>query len=435
MPYSIRRTIRRTRKKLRKITIFKNRRIRVIGRSPILTVRGICWLVNSSVPSEYRNIKNHCVIDTVLFDRLENKDRLISKIKERENFSLGRYTELFVDSRRFRTRYMTSSVMNQTPEELIQLFVQWLYVFSPVGYNYDDFFEYELYNRTMKEAKEFMSYRYQRRMTRICRTERSYIKYIRKKPLFNKTFHNHVKRDYLDTTTCSLDEFKAFTAKHPRFFAKPIGGLRGQGASIMELTGSAKRLLKKCRKQKLIVEEIVKQHSDLAEFNQDTVNTIRIYSLLTVEGDPLITLASIKFGRKGACIDNFEGGGMFAALDVETGVITSDAVTRVHTRHAKHPDSHKTFKGFQVPCWDKVTKAVKESALQIPQIRHIGWDVSVTEDGEVEFIEGNSSPAFDLVQAADQVGKKHVYKKHIKKLAKIRREQRRERRIKKLEPA
>ena len=424
MSYPTRKTIVRIQKLLRKATIFKNRRIKVIADSPLLTVKTICWLVTFGVPSEYRRIRNCCVTDTLLFDRLENKEQTISQIQERENFSLGHYIELLVDSRRFRTRYKTSKVTSQTQEELIQMFVQWLYVFSPVGHNYDDFFDYELYDRTVEESKKFLSFKYRRKMTKICRDDQSHRKYLRNKPLFNKAFHTYVKRDYLDTTRCSIDEFKAFVAKHPRFFAKPIDGLRGQGASIMKSRGDAKRLFRKCRRQKLIVEELVEQHSDLAEFNKDTVNTIRVYSLLTAKGDPRIMLASVKFGRDGACVDNFESGGMTAALDVETGVIISDAITWVHARYAKHPDSHKTFKGFKVPFWDKITAAVKESAVQFPHIRHIGWDVSVTEEGEVEFIEGNSSPAFNLVQAADQIGRKHVYDKYIKELATMKRRQR-----------
>ena len=56
----------------------------------------------------------------------------------------------------------------------------------------------------------------------------------------------------------------------------------------------------------------------------------------------------------------------------------------------------------------------------IPGLRHIGWDIAITKDGNIELIEGNSMPNFDVTQAADQVGKLHIYEKYILELEEIR---------------
>ena len=46
---------------------------------------------------------------------------------------------------------------------------------------------------------------------------------------------------------------------------------------------------------------------------------------------------------------------------------------------------------MKIPMWDRVLEVVTEAAKKIPQIRYIGWDIAVTNDG-VEFIEGNHAP-------------------------------------------
>ena len=46
-------------------------------------------------------------------------------------------------------------------------------------------------------------------------------------------------------------------------------------------------------------------------------------------------------------------------------------------------------------------------------IRHIGWDIVTTDKNTVEIVEANFSPGMDLLQSADKIGKKQLYKKLI----------------------
>lgn len=63
--------------------------------------------------------------------------------------------------------------------------------------------------------------------------------------------------------------------------------------------------------------------------------------------------------------------------------------------------------------------AVCEAAEQVPQMRNIGWDISVTKDGEVEFIEGNGRPNFDVLQSPDQIGRRFRYEELLADLEKM----------------
>ena len=46
---------------------------------------------------------------------------------------------------------------------------------------------------------------------------------------------------------------------------------------------------------------------------------------------------------------------------------------------------------MKIPMWDRVLEVVIEAAKKIPQVRYIGWDIAITNDG-VELIEGNNWP-------------------------------------------
>ena len=116
-----------------------------------------------------------------------------------------------------------------------------------------------------------------------------------------------------------------------------------------------------------------------------------------------------RFGRVGNVVDNFHGGGYSVIVDPETGIITSDAINKVHERVQKHQDTGKTFKGFQYPSWDKVRAFVTTMAKKIPQLRHIGWDIAINDKGEPVLIEANSIPDVDVQQAPDDTGRLYLY--------------------------
>ena len=384
----------------------------IMGR-PVLKVRELCELLDIKAPTAYQQVADSLVIETSLFEVLEDKNKMISEIKTESEFPKAYYNALKIAAKKFKDRYRQVTLEDEkTDLDMLKMFVQWQYVFRPRGFYFQDYFDYKLYNRSIKEAEKFISAEYRAEISKATRDKR-YIKYFVRKPLFNKTFGQYVKRDYLDMRECTLDEFKAFVEKHPKFFGKPHSGTGGFDAGFRESTGDIKSLFSECRKQDLIIEEIVKQHKELAKFNEDTLNTARIYTLLKADDEPIVTIASIRMGRKGAAVDNFHSGGVGASVDVETGIVATEAIDLNGNRCSKHPDSAEEIKGFQVPLWDEAIRAVKEAAKLMPNVRHIGWDIAFTESGEIEFMEGNSKANFHIPQAAEQIGKKHLYEKHI----------------------
>ena len=148
----------------------------------------------------------------------------------------------------------------------------------------------------------------------------------------------------------------------------------------------------------IILEHALAQHEAMSALHPDSVNTLRIVTDLV--GDRIhIAYVMVKIGRGGHCCDNTGQGGMLCRVDHETGKIRSVATDDYFNIFTAHPDTGVVFEGYEIPMLDKAIALAKEAALEIPQMRHIGWDIAITPTGPA-IIEGNEYPGTDLCQLA-----------------------------------
>lgn len=313
----------------------------------------------------------------------------------------------------FKKKYKSQNNLKYTDVDLTVYFCDWLVFARDKGFTHNCYFDYELYNKELDVRDTFLNEGYRIRVHSAC-SKKKYRHYLLNKADFNKKFAKYVKRDWIDASTCTLEEFQQFVKKHEKFFGKPIKGTGGSGARVIERDNySLDKLYEICCEEKLILEELIQQHPALAEFNESTLNTVRVTTLLCADGTPRILLTVARFGRKGKAVDNFHGGGVGAIVDIDSGMIISEAINREHERSPFHPDSGKAILGFQYPEWEKVKAAVCDAATMLPQMRNIGWDVAVTKDGDIEFVEGNGRPNYDVLQSPDQIGRKFRYEPYL----------------------
>lgn len=114
-------------------------------------------------------------------------------------------------------------------------------------------------------------------------------------------------------------------------------------------------------------------------------------------------------------MDNFHRGGMAAVINLDTGCLATDAANNNGEIFICHPMTGKTFKGFQVPLFDKVIDFVMDFCAQEGVEGYFGWDIAITETQPV-LIEVNSYPGVDLLQApysAEHKGMKYVLEKYL----------------------
>ena len=168
-----------------------------------------------------------------------------------------------------------------------------------------------------------------------------------------------------------------------------------------------------------VIEEVVIQHPDMNRINPGSVNTIRVYTVLS-DGVSNVVYACIRMGNSDRPVDNINAGGMYSPIDLETGKIACAACDKQRIVYERHPRSGCLLKGYQIPYWDKVMDICREAAHKVPQMGYIGWDVAITKDGPL-FIEANNMPGHDAfpqmpLQAPDKIGILPVFQKYIKGL-------------------
>lgn len=150
-------------------------------------------------------------------------------------------------------------------------------------------------------------------------------------------------------------------------------------------------------KADFLVQEVVRQHSDMAALNPSSINTIRFVSYrsgMTVN----VVYSVIRIGRKGMCVDNESAGGISAVINPD-GTIGKYAYGAPGVDMVEYTDSGVQLDGYKVPSFGKAAELVKSSHMQLPYFNLIGWDIAIREDGSPVMIELNLNP--DLSQSAN----------------------------------
>ena len=217
---------------------------------------------------------------------------------------------------------------------------------------------------------------------------------------FNELFSAQVRREWLNFSEASEEQFAAFLKGRGDVICKPIDGSSGQG--ILKCTpedyADPAALYRRLKEAGIgIVEDKVIQHEAIAALCPTSVNTIRVATLLGDKKEGIV-YAYIRIGN-GKVMDNVDCGGMAAPVDIETGVITGVGANKAGETYEIHPMTGTKIPGTQIPYWEDVKTMCLNAMHVVPQVRFVAWDVAITEDGPV-FIEGNSFPSHAIPQFA-----------------------------------
>jgi len=234
---------------------------------------------------------------------------------------------------------------------------------------------------------------------------------LKNKVEFNKGYEEYIQRKFwINEEDATFESFCTFVEGLDEIFCKPLDLSRGRGAERIKIAGNERELYDEfMRRPKFLAEEFVKQHTKMNEVYDGSVNTIRMVNLQ--EGDVVHALCSfVRFGC-GGVIDGLGGGGMIAAVDVETGKVVTPAINSAGDSIEKHPLSGVPIVGFQIPHWDKVREITDRAMRAKENINYVGWDIAICED-KVVIIEGNSGPdlgAYQSPYALLREGKKYIF--------------------------
>lgn len=195
---------------------------------------------------------------------------------------------------------------------------------------------------------------------------------------------------------------------HHKVFIKPDNDGIGRGCAILEKGENGGLLINKQHiterhfaqqlKRHLLVEEIVTQIPECAEWHPGSLNTLRLITMRNSDTKELyIERAIYRMGVGDAPTDNWCTGGIGVKVhpngELDKYGYFCDPVKAPCT---VHPDTEKLFEGAILTHYKEAAQLVLKAHKLVKRINGIGWDIAFTERGPI-IIEMN--PFFSVFQA------------------------------------
>ena len=255
------------------------------------------------------------------------------------------------------------------------------------GNGYMDYFEFEFYLLNNKERKTYITSYINNNIIKKY-NDKEEMKKFDNKITFDGIYKNYLKRDYIDLSGATCDDFKSFLDKYSKIICKPVDGTGGKGIRVINLDDNIdkEKLYYDLKDNNLIlVEEYLDQHKEMDELYNGSINTLRVISFLDNNGVHILKVV-LKIGN-GGVVDNFSSGGMYTFVD-DNGKVFVPAIDEAGNIYKKHPITNREIVGFQVPYFKEAMDLIREVGLINNKVRYVGWDVAITPSGPA-IIEGN----------------------------------------------
>lgn len=255
------------------------------------------------------------------------------------------------------------------------------------GNGYMDYFEFEFYLLNNKERKTYITSYINNNIIKKY-NDKEEMKKFDNKITFDGIYKNYLKRDYIDLSGATCDDFKSFLDKYSKIICKPVDGTGGKGIRVINLDDNIdkEKLYYDLKDNNLIlVEEYLDQHKEMDELYNGSINTLRVISFLDNNGVHVLKVV-LKIGN-GGVVDNFSSGGMYTFVD-DNGKVFVPAIDEAGNIYKKHPITNREIVGFQVPYFKEAMDLIREAGLINNKVRYVGWDVAITPSGPA-IIEGN----------------------------------------------
>lgn len=209
------------------------------------------------------------------------------------------------------------------------------------------------------------------------------------KKLFNIYYKDYIGREWRYAPDETPESLRTFIQQQKNVFCKPYNLSWGAGIFVLSAYDVTDETIQKLIDQHYIVEEIIDQHPAMKAIHPESVNTVRIFSIIDRLGVPHITMPYLRAGIGESATDNICTGGIFYIIDPDTGIVSMAGRNELEQkRYVIHPGSDVVMPGFRVPYYKELCEMLKKAALVTPSLRYVGWDVAIAPNGPV-LIEGN----------------------------------------------
>lgn len=257
------------------------------------------------------------------------------------------------------------------------------------------------------DRKQILTYRGVLEFINRCNAS-EHIHKLDNKITFNRFFKDYVNRSWLSSEEMTIDDFRAICLKSPQLIVKPLDECEGRGIELITppLSDLASKefikLYDSLKNRKVIIEERIFNHPEM-EFNNNSINTVRVNTLLDKSGKVHCFKPVLRVGVGKSVVDNYNAGGCEYSIDPESGIITSLCYQGYELRGIHHPGCDKVMPGYQIPMWSELRQTIDKACHMIPGCRFIGWDVAITPTG-IQLIEGNHNPGNVSIEFFGETG-------------------------------
>jgi Sugar-transfer associated ATP-grasp len=146
-----------------------------------------------------------------------------------------------------------------------------------------------------------------------------------------------------------------------------------------------------------LIEERIRPHPAMAELIGPTLCTVRVVTIVALDGSPRIVASVLKLQPKPLGVDHLMYGALGCWVDPDTGALGPGRTRTSYGYTSVIPGTDRSFVGYRLPCWEQVKEAALQAATAFPWARSIGWDIGISDRGPV-VIEGNQKWSPSLVQ-------------------------------------
>lgn len=146
-----------------------------------------------------------------------------------------------------------------------------------------------------------------------------------------------------------------------------------------------------------ILEEVIEQDPALERLYPHSINTIRV-ATVRIGKEVNFLGTAIRIGRGKSRVDNAGSGGMYAGIDLDSGIIISKGMDYECNEFIKHPDTKVIIPGFSIPKWNELLSTVREVATAIDGAALVAWDFALSKKGWC-LVEANDVGGQTVLQA------------------------------------
>jgi len=196
--------------------------------------------------------------------------------------------------------------------------------------------------------------------------------------------------------------------KYPVVFLKEAtDSAGGHGVARFTMPDDREKLLKAVTNinRNAVLQVGINQHSVMSALNPTSVNTIRVLSHLTKDGQVVIRSAVVRIGQAGSFVDNASSGGFTVGVNTD-GSLKEVGYDTAGKKYFTTTDGKTGLNVFKIPNYEKLAGYIEKLAWQLPMFRLLSWDIAIDNEehfvlievnmhsGQLDFHQMNNGPVF-----------------------------------------